>query len=258
MSGKATKLLLYLEYKSKVFMSYAYSFHSKAHLDSMAGGEAVILSLEAQKECEQATQLGNSYDSSKPVLDKTGRGHFHEGLVTTVNKAVATAEEDNSKVYFKPIPKEIPEMPIPKRLVALIPFAFPSPDTTVDRTSALKADWKVSLISPGPSVGVEITEDLDGDSKAQGEGSSPAESKESAWWRWLLIIFAAPLLFVITVLGIIVWILLLPVKVFCCPIGCAAQILWSVVEWFVKAPLRAILWASGKPWAPEKHAEGKN
>lgn len=257
-SGKSSKLLLYLEYKSTVFASYAYTFHSTAQLEKMAGGDAVILSLEGQKECEQATQLGNSYDSSKPLLDTTGRANFHQGLVKAVKKAVATAEEDNSKVYFNPIPKQLPEMPTPKRLVMLIPFTFPSPDDSIDRTSDLKADWKASLISPGPSVGVEITEVLDDNTKAQGSGSASQQSKESAWWRWLLVIFAAPLLLAITLLGVIVWIVLLPVKVFCCPVGCAAQILWSVFEWLVKAPLRAILWASGKPWAPEeKHKDDK-
>lgn len=29
------------------------------------------------------------------------------------------------------------------------------------------------------------------------------------------------------------------------------------VEWLLKAPLRALLWASGKPWQPEKPAELK-
>ena len=50
--------------------------------------------------------------------------------------------------------------------------------------------------------------------------------------------------------GAVVWVLLLPLKCFCCPLGCAVQLLWNVVEWLLKAPLRAMLWASGKPWKP--------
>jgi len=50
--------------------------------------------------------------------------------------------------------------------------------------------------------------------------------------------------------GAIVWVLLLPLKCCCCPLGCAAQLLWNVVEWLLKAPLRALLWASGRPWKP--------
>ena len=46
------------------------------------------------------------------------------------------------------------------------------------------------------------------------------------------------------------WILLLPLRCCCCPLGCVVQLLWNAVEWLLKAPLRAMLWASGKPWKP--------
>ena len=58
-----------------------------------------------------------------------------------------------------------------------------------------------------------------------------------------------------------VWLLLLPVKIFCCPVGLVLQLVYDVFEWLVKAPLRALLFASGKPWRPEAHGaqqdEGK-
>ena len=71
------------------------------------------------------------------------------------------------------------------------------------------------------------------------------------------VVVAAPFLAIISLVGAIVWVILLPVKCFCCPIGCAAQLLWSAVEWLLKAPFRALLWASGKPWKPEKPEELK-
>lgn len=61
-----------------------------------------------------------------------------------------------------------------------------------------------------------------------------------------------PFLVIISLVGAVVWLVLLPLKCLCCPIGCAAQLLWSAVEWLLKAPFRALLWASGKPWKPEK------
>lgn len=73
-----------------------------------------------------------------------------------------------------------------------------------------------------------------------------------AWWQWLLVFIAMPLLLIISLVGVVVWLLVLPLKCFCCPLGCAAQLIWSVVEWFLKAPFRAMLWASGKPWQPQK------
>lgn len=71
------------------------------------------------------------------------------------------------------------------------------------------------------------------------------------------VFIAMPFLVIISLVGAIVWIILLPLKCLCCPIGCAAQLLWSAVEWLLKAPFRALLWASGKPWKPEKPEELK-
>ena len=51
-----------------------------------------------------------------------------------------------------------------------------------------------------------------------------------------------------------VWLLLLPVKIFCCPVGFMLQLVVDVFEWMVKAPLRAMLYASGKPWQPVPHS----
>ena len=55
--------------------------------------------------------------------------------------------------------------------------------------------------------------------------------------------------------GAIVWIVLLPLKIVCCPIGCLIQIMYDVFEYFLKAPFRAVLWASGKPWKAHKPAK---
>ena len=57
---------------------------------------------------------------------------------------------------------------------------------------------------------------------APGKGSSakPEEEEEKpAWWRWLLVIIAMPILAILTVVGIVIWLVLLPVKIICCPIG---------------------------------------
>jgi hypothetical protein len=90
--------------------------------------------------------------------------------------------------------------------------------------------------------------------------AAPQGRKGGAWWQWLLVFIAMPILAVISLVGALMWLLLLPLKCCCCPLGCAAQLLWSVVEWLLKAPFRALLWASGKPWKPhpppELHKEG--
>ncbi len=75
--------------------------------------------------------------------------------------------------------------------------------------------------------------------------------------RLAQVFIAMPFLVIISLVGAVVWLVLLPFKCLCCPCGCAAQLLWSAVEWLLKAPFRALLWASGKPWKPEKPEELK-
>ena len=66
---------------------------------------------------------------------------------------------------------------------------------------------------------------------ADGKDEKADKTKGGAWWQWLLVIIAMPLLLIVSLVGAVVWVLLLPLKCFCCPIGCAAQLIWSVVEW---------------------------
>ncbi len=53
------------------------------------------------------------------------------------------------------------------------------------------------------------------------EKPDPAAPQEegAACWRWLLVIIAMPLLAMLTVVGLVVWLILLPIKIICCPIG---------------------------------------
>ena len=66
------------------------------------------------------------------------------------------------------------------------------------------------------------------------------------WWKWLLLPIALPLSIAASILGCLVWIVLLPLKVLflctCC-VGCCAQSLWDRIEWLMKAPMHAITWA---------------
>lgn len=49
--------------------------------------------------------------------------------------------------------------------------------------------------------------------------SAPQEEEKPACWRWLLVIIAMPVLAILTVVGIVLWLILLPIKIVCCPIG---------------------------------------
>lgn len=71
----------------------------------------------------------------------------------------------------------------------------------------------------------------------------------------LLVVIAAPLLFIVSLVGVVIWLVLLPLKICCCPVGCALQLVYNTIEYVVKAPMRAMLWASGKPWKPRPPPE---
>ena len=49
--------------------------------------------------------------------------------------------------------------------------------------------------------------------------AEPQEEGKSSCFRWLLVIIAMPILAIISVVGLLIWIVLLPIKIICCPIG---------------------------------------
>jgi hypothetical protein len=91
---------------------------------------------------------------------------------------------------------------------------------------------------------------------AGGAASSSSNNNTSAgcsFCRCLVCALVYPLLLLVSLVGCVVWLVLLPFKVCCCcccPVAMLAQMLWDVVEWGVKAPLRGALWAAGKEWRP--------
>ncbi|GMH32323.1 hypothetical protein BSKO_00157 [Bryopsis sp. KO-2023] len=245
------KFIAYLHYKSECFKAYALIFHANARLEEMAGGDAMRLAQESKTVFEGACTLGNAYDSFSPATSFGLRSEFQSDLERTITESTAKAEKDNHGVYLQQMPELLPEMPESKRLVKQEEFVFPPPDSTISRDGFAKVDWKTSTegkVTPGYEI-VKGTEAGAGKTEEGGDASS--SPKPAAWWRWLIVFLTIPLLAVVTLLGVIVWIVLLPVKFICCPIGCAAQMLWNVVEWLIKAPLRVAMWASGKPWKPE-------
>lgn len=122
---------------------------------------------------------------------------------------------------------------------------------------AASASFRCPPCAQGADAGAAPTAAI-GDAKpAPGAQLHAGGGGGSEWWRWLLVIVAAPVLLVLTLVGAVVWIVLLPVKICCCPIGFAAQLAWDALEWLVKAPFRAMLWASGKPWRPDRAERGQ-
>jgi hypothetical protein len=63
----------------------------------------------------------------------------------------------------------------------------------------------------------------------------------------LVMVVCYPLLILVSLLGVLVWLLLLPFKLCCCclPCACAVQLMWNVVQYLIKAPLHGAIWAAG-------------
>ena len=79
------------------------------------------------------------------------------------------------------------------------------------------------------------------------DASEESEEKRRSCCGTCAVVIAMPLLILLSVLGAVVWVLLLPLKLIpcCCPVACALQALWDAVDLMLRAPLHACVWAGG-------------
>lgn len=189
-------------------------------------------------------------------------------LCSSFSLAVLQCKKENDTIIYNHIPDELPGPPEPKRLATPTEYRLPAPSLAVSEgiASTCYTQNSAGVASAGlaadlPGTSIPGTKQL----VASQPGQQPVEpqpsaatgkegTSDTACWRWLLVIIALPLLAIISLVGIVVWIVLLPLKCCCCPVGMIAQLVWDVFEWIIKAPLRGLLWASGKPWKPIKTA----
>lgn len=88
---------------------------------------------------------------------------------------------------------------------------------------------------------------------SNGDTTSAAHSSGNSGgcscWKACLLAICYPLLLIVSLVGVVIWLLLLPFKLCCCcmPCACAAQLAWNVVEYLIKAPLQGCVWAANKP-----------
>ena len=55
-------------------------------------------------------------------------------------------------------------------------------------------------------------------------------------------IICFPILLLVSIFFLLIWLILLPFKLCCCPVGCFAQCLADILETFVKAPFKFWAW----------------
>jgi hypothetical protein len=212
----------------------AYVSASTAALADGKGGDAVALAgaataaagaaARAAAAAERALPRGPARDAARDEA-----APLNAWLAATATEAARTAAKENGAVFFQVVPSRAPDLPAPRRLAEAIPAPTPTPPPA-------QAGVVAAGFVPAPP----------GDGGGGGGGGAP-----STCGRWALVALALPLLLAVSLLSALVWIMLLPLKVCCCPVGCAAGAVWAVVEWGLKAPARALLYASGKPWKPQ-------
>ena len=173
-------------------------------------------------------------------------------------------KRENDTIYYKHVPEELPALPEPKRLATVTAYTLPPPSADVSGgvadlcfTQPTKSNQDVPAIGAYSNTAAGPTGTSPGAAsqtpssmKHETAAAESTSSEGTACWRWLLVVLAAPLLLIISLIGIVVWLILLPLKICCCPVGMCAQLVWDAFEWLIKAPLRGLLWASGKPWKP--------
>ena len=199
--------------------------------------------------------------------------------------------KDNQGVYLQLVPSKLPPWPVARRLVAPLPFQLPDPSPSVtpevaaaliavaagrevpslitekapfEATAAAAAgerDYTASTNTAAAAVASATAAALVSNDATAAGGSSSSHSSSSgcSFCRCLVCALVYPLLLLVSLVGCVVWLVLLPFKVCCCcccPVAMVLQLTWDVVEWGVKAPLRGALWAAGQEWRPQKGAAG--
>lgn len=258
----------YAEWKLLVFQGYMYAFTGLTHLSNHEGGKAVWCADEARSLSQSASKAAGHFDKAAPASLPADHAQFDAAFIDCVSNVYNKCKRENDTIFYNHIPEELPSPPPPKKLATPTEYQLPPLSAEVSAGAAnafhMPADQAFGSAAPQlrgsaedqASISRAGTSHVVASQPGQPAGSQQAgasddqSSVNTACWRWLLVIVALPLLAIVSVVGVVVWIVLLPLKCFCCPIGMVAQLIWDVFEWLIKAPLRGLLWASGKPWKP--------
>ena len=261
-----SKLDCYLQYKTGLFESYAHLFLGIDWWQRQQPGVGLRCLQEAAAQLAVAKKAAAAFDAAAPPSMNLVHRRHDEQLEMKLADVQRRMKREAEMVHFQAAATTLPPLPPPKRLVSPLPFAMPP--AAADAAELAVCFPAVSLAPPAAvgSAGAGGAHGVTPAATAAAAAAAAAPPAAAAapdtadqgcsCFRWALFLVAAPLLLVLSALGVVVWILLLPVKIICCPIGCAAQIIANAVEHLVKAPLQWMYWASGKPWerAPAPHA----
>lgn len=267
----APKAALYAQWKAAAFSAYLHAFAGQLLLEQSQAGKGGRCCQESQQQMATAARSAAEFDRAVPRSTAITHQPFDAEMQSRVMGISNKVERERSTIYYQHVATEMPELPPTKRIAVAAAWSLPLPASEVaegaascfevNRVQKAQAEAREAAAHPVeallPPASEQPAQEKDGKGVKNGNAEKHQESSP-ACWRWLLVIVAMPFLVLISVVGLIVWLLLLPVKCFCCPCGCAIQLIYNAFEWLLKAPFRALLWASGKPWKPKAPSKEDN
>ncbi len=176
--------------------------------------------------CIFYSALGRYHRAKPKTSGDAYDDQYHQELKRLLYQVDRRTERENAIVHMRGVPADLPPM------------------TQRDQAKDISTTLGPGGLPPPGDFGV-IAE---GEGGRDGGAPRPRrEGRGSSCLRWTAACVCMPLLALISVLGALVWVLLLPCKLICCPCGALLQAAWNVMEWMLKAPLHAIQWAAGDP-----------
>lgn len=204
-------------YKYDVTNAIAYANQALYLLSEEEGGQARRCSQEALELIQKGIDNADVYHSTNPKTDSSIYRECHQEIRRFLYNVDRRAERENAIVHMRAVPIELPP-PLPKKNI--------TKDLLDEQIEALVSDYHSFKC-------------------AEVDTESEGKEAQSSCWRWLATWVAFPLLLIISLIGAIVWLVLLPFKLICCPCGMMLQTAWNIMERMLKAPLHAIQWAAG-------------
>jgi len=226
------KWVEYAQYKATVAKAITYAYQGLSLLQQEDGGKARRCSQGACEFLSLAFDFAEKYHRAKPKTSADAYDdQYHQELKRLLYQIDRKTERENAIVHMRAVPVDLPPL-IQK-------------DKAKDIAKTLPAGGKFPPTEEFQVI-QETSQGSDGGQSSQG----------SSCLRWTAACICMPLLALISVIGAIVWVLLLPCKLICCPCGALLQAAWNIMEWMLKAPLHAIQWAAGG--APGEKSEEAN
>eukprot|EP00898_Chlorokybus_atmophyticus_P004408 jgi/Chlat1/4969/Chrsp32S08946 len=272
------KHVAYCAAKSDMYNALAHAAFGRTLLAEEKCGDAVACGKHGAGLIESATVSAKKFDRIAPASkQKYWLSHYYQWISKTVANALRDFERQNSIIYFAKVPAVPPELGAARRVAKEEPYFLPQHDArwTLDLVGSVNAAQGSATAPSAPAhVVLNVSNgatseapaaqsvmgtvappasapapsapkpDIEAGKKPAADAEKQEKKKEFSCWRCLLLCIASPALLLISLIGIVIWILLLPVKIICCPIGCVAQLVVNVFEEVVKLPFKALEWAA--------------